>query len=269
MEAILAGRSGTASLMDTERARLDQIMGHAYVAFMAAPAVGHRLAADPAEPSVRRAIEDIAKTQRQGAGRLVGIDVNFEPTGDGARGTLQYDTGTVSMECRVRRDDSFVVHAHCGEAIENDPMYVNRTSSAERLWQELEKMGSAGANLAKQRTEAGLPSTVIDPALAVRLYPDALREKAEAFLDLIRGVYELGGWRGPVRLDVAVVGKGAFPAVSTNIWQTRDFLTLTETTTPRASIEFDNESLEARSGALVEELMSRVARDFGMDRLPD
>ena len=246
-----------------------RLWAQAYVAFMAAPAVGYRLAADPAEPSVRRTIQERAKIWRRGAGQLVGINVNFEPTGDGARGILQYDTGTVSMECRVRRDSSLVIHAHSGEAIDDRPMFAYRPSPADRLWRELEKPDDADAYIASQRSEAGLPSTVVSPAVAMRLYPDALSEKAVAFLDLIHGVYDLGGWRGPVRLDVAVVGKGAFPAVSTNIRRIEDFLALSETITLRASIEFDYSSLETRSGDLVEELMRRVAHNFGMDGLPN
>jgi hypothetical protein len=186
MEAILAGRSGTVSLMDEELARLDQIMAQAHVVFMAAPTIGHRLAADPAEPSVRRAIEDLAKIRRQGAGQLVPLHVDLEPAGDGARGTQQYDTGTVTMECRVRRD-SLIVHAHSEEAIHNRRLFVYRTGPNDKLWRELEEPSEADAHFAPQRSEAGLPSTVVDPAVAVRLYPDALREKAEAFLSLIRG----------------------------------------------------------------------------------
>lgn len=198
MEAILAGRSGTSSLMDEELARLDQIMSQAHVVFMAAPTIEHRLATDPAEPSVRQQIEALARTQRSGAAQLVPLSVNFEPAGDGARATQQFDTVTVNIECRVRRD-SLVVHAHSEEAIHNRRLFVHRTGPAERLWLELEEPIEAEAHLVQQRSEAGLPSAVVNPAVAVRLYPDSLRQKAEAFLALIRGVYDLGGWQGPVR----------------------------------------------------------------------
>ena len=70
-------------------------------------------------------------------------------------------------------------------------------------------------------------------------------------------------------MDVAVVGKGAFPAMSTNRRRLIDLLVLSERTRLRASIEFGYESLELHGGNLVEELMRRVAHNFGMDGLPD
>ena len=74
---------------------------------------------------------------------------------------------------------------------------------------------------------------------------------------------------GTIKMDVGVVGKGAFSMVSTNIMLPTDFLPLSERTTLRASIEFDYESLDLRGGDLVEELMRGVAHSFGLDRLPD
>ncbi len=268
VEAILAGRSGTTALIEKEIARLDEIMDQSYVAFLAAPGVEHRLATDPAEPNVRREIQNLAQTRRSGVVQLVPLSSEFQPSGDGARATQQHYTGAVSMECRVRRN-SLIVHAHSGGAIEGRTTLVTRTSPAGELWRELEDPSAVDSHFAPQSSESGRPSIVVDPATAARLYPDALREKAEAFLDLIRGVYDLGGWRGSIRLDVAVVGKRAFPAVSTNTMQLSDFLALSEGTTLQASIEFDYESLELRGGDLIEELMRRVGHNFGMDRLPD
>ena len=57
--------------------------------------------------------------------------------------------------------------------------------------------------------------------------------------------------------------------VSNNIMLLTDFLALSERTTLRASIGFDYESLDLRSGDLVEELMRGVAHNFGLDRLPE
>lgn len=267
VEAILAGRSGASALMTEELERLNEIMRQAYVAFLAAPGVEHTLAADPAEPSIRREIQNLAQTDRSEAGRLVPLSSPFEPSGNGARATQQYGTGAVSMECRVRRN-SLIIHAQSGEVIDGTPFFVSRTGPADELWRQVEIPNDADAHFAPEYSRSGRPSTVVDPAMAVRLYPDALREKAEAFLDLVRGVYDLGGWRGSVRLDVAVVGIGAFPAVSTDIRRLIDFLALSESNTLRASIEFEYESLELRSRDLVEELMRRVAHNFGRDSLP-
>ncbi len=267
VEAILAGRSDANALIAEELARLDEIMGQAYVAFLAAPVVEHRLATDPAEPDVRREIQNLSQIRRSRAGQLVPFSSDFQPSGDGARATQQYDTGAVSMECRVRRN-SLVIHAHSEEAINGRTFLVKRTSPVGELWRELEDPSDADAHLAPQHSGSGRPSIVVNPAVAVRLYPDALREKAEAFLALVRGVYDLGGWRGSVRLDVAVVGKGAFPAVSTDTRLPTDFLALSENNTLRASIEFGYDGLELRSGDLVEELMRRVAHNFGKDGLP-
>lgn len=268
VEAILAGRSGMGALVENELARLNEIMGQAYVAFLAAPVVEHTLATDPAEPNMRREIQNIAQVDRSRAGQLVPLSSSFQPSGNGARATQQYDTGALNMECRVHRN-SLITYSQSGEAIDGRRFFVSRTSPAEELWRELEDPDAAEVLLAPQHSESSRPSTVINPAVAVRLYPDALREKAEAFLALVQGVYDIGGWRGPVRLDVGVIGKGAFPAVSTDIRRVIDFLALAENNTLRASIEFGYESLELRSEELVEELMRRVAHNFGRDRLPN
>jgi hypothetical protein len=74
----------------------------------------------------------------------------------------------------------------------------------------------------------------------------ALREKTEAFLTFIRCVYDPGGRQGPVRLDVAVVGNGTFPAVRNTV-HLSDFLILSERTALRASIESDYD--ESRCGS--------------------
>lgn len=58
-------------------------------------------------------------------------------------------------------------------------------------------------------------------------------------------------------------------AVSTEIRCYEDFLALSESTTLRAGIEFDYESLGSRSEVLIDELMRGLAQNFGMDQFPN
>lgn len=271
MEAILSGQRATEALFEAEIARLEQIMDGPYLALLAVPALEHYLAADPGEPEVRAEIAQLATVGRHGAGRLVHAEVDFEPTGDGVRATQQYHTGSVATECRVRRN-SFVTYAQTREAIDGHEgrLFLARHSPADRLWREHENQHHyAVENHAKDLAKWGRPSTVVDPAVAVRVRPDVLRVKLTDFFDLVRGVYGFGGWRGPIRLEAVMSGKGSFfPAASTTAHESIDFFALAETTEARATIEFDYESMELRRDDLVDELLRGLARNFGMDSFP-
>ncbi len=196
--------------------------------------------------------------------------VSFEPTGDGARATRQYSTAAMATECRVRRN-SFVSHAQIGEALDthNTKLLVSRDSPASGLWREREWDPRAQNDAKGKSGRWGRPSTVVDPAAAVRVRPDVLREKVANFFHLVRGVYGIGGWRGPIRIQAVVSGMyGFFPAVPSKTDSSIDYLMLSETTKARAVTEFAYESMESHGDDLVDELLRGLARNFGMDEFP-
>lgn len=272
MEAILSGRRGMEALFEDEIARLEEIMDGPYIALLAVPTIGHRLAADPAEPNIRQEIEQLAMSGRHGTGRLVQSGVRFEPTGDGAHVTQQYHTAAVATECRVRRN-SFVTYAQAQEAIDRHEakILVSRHSPADSLWREEEKERHwVIEQQATEHAKWGRPSSVVSPVVAVRVRPKFLHDNVANFLDLIRGVYGFGGWRGSIRLEAVVSGRRPFfPAARAKLHPVIDWLVLAETTQARAGIEFDYESMELRREDLADELMRGLARNFGMDQFPD
>ncbi len=263
MEAILSGRRGTDELFEDEIARLEEIMHGPHVALLAIPTIEHRLAADPAEPNVRLEIARLAQAHDSDVDELITSGVKFAPTGDGMRATKQYATSVVETECRVRRN-SFVTHAQSAEAIDEQDrsLFVSRTSPANNLWRV--RVDRGNADEIRAQSASGRPSTIVDPAVAVSVHPIVLRLQVRAFLRLISRVYDLGGWRGPIRLDAVVSGRSAFPAVGSGA----SFL-LSETNALQASIEFDYESMELRSEELTDELMRGLARNFGLDEFAD
>jgi len=84
---------------------------------------------------------------------------------------------------------------------------------------------------------------------------------------LVHGVYDLGGWRGPIRLKAVISGRTAIPAVR-NQDHVLNYLSLSERASLLTAIDFNYDSIETRREELVDELMRNLARHFGMDEFP-
>lgn len=276
VEEILAAQRGTSTLFEEEISRLSGIMAGPYTVFLAAPTVGHRLAVEPTDPAIRSELTNLGRRLALPdlEGPLTGT-AEFQPAGDGARTVGRLSSSyRAYTECRVRRD-SLISHGQSHNAVEHTPFLVERHSSADELWREQEDHRGRTARMRESMRMWESASTTMRRAAAVRLHPIVLRRKIAGFLDFVRQVYELGGWRGAIRFDLQLVCSDTFPAVSapeqpsvTHSGEKFYFLHLSETAILRTTAEFQYESLENGRDDLVEETMQRIAHHFGMDQFP-
>ncbi len=258
VESIIDSRARVEQTFQKELERIEEITSSPYMAFLASPVTSHYLTTDLADLSVRVELSRLGWGQEEGewAGPIPSNEM-LQPAGDGARQLMRTgNQGVLLNECRVRRD-SLLNHIEVYRVLDNKPYLVEREAATADFWR---GVGGDVSNAGQGRY-----STMLNSATAVNFSPRRLRSKVGGFLDFVRGVYDLGGYRGPVRFLTILNGYGNFPALSVSRPGYSHLLRITETPEVRAEIEFDYDSLLLQREALVDDMMRRVAQHFGIE----
>jgi hypothetical protein len=141
VEQVLAAPRGTSALFEEEISRLGGIMAGPYTVFLATPTVGHRLAIEPVAPAVRSELTLLGrKSAHPRTEGPLPSSAEFQPAGDGVRSVGRLPSYKATTECRVRRD-SLISHSQSHNAMDAERFLVERHSSMDELWRELERQG--------------------------------------------------------------------------------------------------------------------------------
>ncbi len=258
VESIIDSRARVEQTFQKELERIEEITSSPYMAFLASPVTSHYLTTDLADLSVRVELSRLGWGQEEGewAGPIPSNEM-LQPAGDGARQLMRTgNQGVLLNECRVRRD-SLLNHIEVYRVLDNKPYLVEREAATADFWR---GVGGDVSNAGQGRY-----STMLNSATAVNFSPRRPRSKVGGFLDFVRGVYDLGGYCGPVRFLTILNGYGSFPARSVSRPGYSHLLRITETPEVRAETEFDYDSLLLQREALVDDMMRRVAQHFGIE----
>lgn len=271
-----SARAKIDELVNTEADRIARVFEYGpRAAFIAVPIAPHRFAVEPASNDALRQLHTYL---RMHPSRSYTSDVDvlspgfdpsraFVPAGDGARYFYRDGTLPVTAEVRVRQDgltssarDYVEMHIEVRERL-----WLHKPDPGREIFVEVAKEERRGLGENVQRVNQGYPSYIVDIAPAVQLDPSMLRASAKGFLRFVHQAYDFLGYLGPVRVETLVSGGDSYVAVVAQPKRVEPHMYhVSELTEMRCSIESEHRDLASREAELTEEMLTQLARHFGV-----
>jgi hypothetical protein len=191
----------------------------------------------------------------------------FVPAGDGTRSFYRSVAPPVTAEVRVRRDGLVSSARDYVEMYVEDSqrLWLRKPDPAREVFVEAKKEEQRGLQENVRRVNQGYPSYVVDIAPAVQLDPPMLRASAKGFLRFVHQAYDFVGYLGPVRVEALVSGGDSYVAAVAHPTRAEPRMYhVSELTELRSSVEAEHRDLASREAELTEEILTQLARHFGV-----